>query len=72
MRRFGPYLRDGIPTCPVGSRAGLRGVRMICGTALPAFDAEATDAGWVYNSETGLIACNADGRDPGGRLWTGY
>ncbi len=70
--RFGPYLRDGVPACPVRPRSGCRGVHVISGTAMPGFVAEAREAGWVYNCDTGQIACNSDGRDIAGRGWVGY
>ena len=57
---FGPYLQNGIPPCPLGAQAGLSGVYMVGDRFVPAFTADATDAGWIYNFQTGYIAVNAD------------
>jgi prepilin-type N-terminal cleavage/methylation domain-containing protein len=58
--RFGPYLRTGVPPCPVAPRAGLNGVNMVNGATTPAYTASATTAGWVYNYETGEICVNSN------------
>jgi len=70
--RFGPYLRDGVPVCPVAGDGHLGGVHVISGADLPAFTAEAPDAGWVYNCDTGQIGPNAAGTDSAGRSYAGY
>lgn len=61
--RFGPYLRTGVPACPVAPRLGETGVSMVSGTTAPAYDNTATDAGWVYNYNTGDICVNSDETD---------
>lgn len=61
--RFGPYLRTGIPACPVAPRLGKTGVNMVSGSTVPAYTAGATNAGWVYNYQTGQICVNSDGVD---------
>ena len=70
--RFGPYLRDGVPPCPVAPRLGRRGVHLITGPVPPAFAAEAADAGWIYNCETGQIAPNSNAKDEAGRAYELY
>ena len=59
--RFGPYLRTGIPACPVSPRLGKTGVEMV--TTDPTYAASATDAGWVYNYQTGDICVNSNDTD---------
>lgn len=69
---FGPYLRDGLPTCAVVDGAAQRGVLMVCGTARPMFSADALGAAWVYNYETGQIVANTDALDEDGRPYASY
>jgi prepilin-type N-terminal cleavage/methylation domain-containing protein len=69
---FGPYLRDGIPACPVPPQAGLNGVQIVAtGNAL-SYSPAARAAGWLYNCETGHIEPNSDAMDPGGRAYMSY
>lgn len=70
--RFGPYLRRGIPACPVPPREGLRGLLVVRGSAAPAFQGEAKDAGWVYNCDTGEVAVNSNHLDGSGRAFLRY
>jgi len=68
--RFGPYLRLGIPPCPVTPRKGQTAIAMV--TVRPAYTASATEAGWVYNCDTGDIALNSNALDPDGASYDGY
>jgi len=69
--RHGPYLRDGVPGCAV-TPAALRGIHIVTGKTRPAYTPEAPTAGWVYNCETGQIACNSAGSDDAGRPFAAY
>jgi type II secretory pathway pseudopilin PulG len=69
---FGPYLRDGIPACPIAPRLGLCGVHVIGGAGAPAFTEEAAHAGWVYNCDTGQIAPNSHATDQAGKSLSQY
>lgn len=68
--RYGPYLRTGIPPCPVSPRMGKTGVAMV--TTVPAYASAAADAGWVYNYETGDICVNSDAADQDGVVYDTY
>lgn len=70
--RFGPYLRTGIPACPVTPRLGLKGVNMVSGATVPAYTAGATTAGWIYNYETGQICVNSNEVGEGGTTYDTY
>lgn len=70
--RFGPYLRDGVPACPVPPRAGTCGMHVVGGTTAPAFTEQATHAGWVYNCDTGQVAPNSNASDNAARAYTSY
>ncbi len=70
--RFGPYLRDGIPACPVEPRLGFAGVCIYSDDRLPRFEATAADAGWVYNCQTGTIAANSNVLDENGQRYDEY
>jgi type II secretory pathway pseudopilin PulG len=72
QHRFGPYLRDGLPACPVVSPAAARAVALISGTATPGFQESATEAGWVYNFETGQVAANSRETDSAGCRYGNY
>ncbi len=72
LHRLGPYLRDGMPACPVPPRAGTSGLHVIGGTTAPAFTEQALHAGWIYNCDTGHVAPNSDAADPAGRPYTSY
>ena len=49
---YGPYLRDGIPRCPVAPATQAAGVHLIDGTTQPARCDAA--AGWIYNYRIGI------------------
>jgi general secretion pathway protein G len=70
--RFGPYLRDGIPPCPVSVGRPSAEIHLISGDALPAFDASAASAGWVFNFQTGYVAANSPGVDESGTRYDSY
>lgn len=70
--RYGPYLRKGVPPCPVTPRLGKTGIKMLNGTTAPAYDASAADAGWVYNYETGDIVVNSNATDLEGVAYDTY
>ncbi len=69
---YGPYLRKGIPPCPVPPRAGKTGVTMVTGTTVPAYTAGAADSGWVYNVDTGDIVVNSNEKDPDNNQYDSY
>jgi prepilin-type N-terminal cleavage/methylation domain-containing protein len=68
--RFGPYLRDGIPACPVPPRQGMSGI--VTTTDAPAFQESAADGGWVYNCQTGAVSLNSDALDAAGLSYDRY
>lgn len=70
--RFGPYLRDGVPESPVPPNVGARGVAIVRGEQSPAFLADAPEAGWVFNCDTGYIAANSDRVDSSGVRFDRY
>jgi len=57
--KFGPYLRKGMPPCPVGTNRGKTTVAMVSGA--PAY--QATGEGWVYSYDTGEIIANCADTD---------
>ncbi len=56
---FGPYLHE-IPPCPIGFHPGSATIA-IDDTNSPPANAPASEAGWVYNPNTGEIRPNAAG-----------
>lgn len=68
--RFGPYLRLGIPACPVPPNTDQAGVCVVSGPL--AFQPDAPFAGWIYNCETGEIIPNSDASDAEGVLYSRY
>ena len=70
--RYGPYLRKGIPPCPVPPRVGKTGMEMISGATVPAYTSSAADAGWVFNYDTGDIVVNSDSSDDDGVVYDTY
>ena len=70
--RHGPYLRNGVPPCPVSAGHASALVHLIAGEAEPAYDPTAADAGWTYNCETGYIAANSPGEDLLGVRYDSY
>lgn len=61
---YGPYLRKGIPPCPVPPRIGKTGIEMVSGTTAPAYTASNANAGWVFNYDTGDLVVNSNATDP--------
>ncbi len=72
QHRFGPYLRDGLPACPVVLSASAREVQLISGAAPAGFREAAPDAGWIYNFETGQVAANSRATDAAGCRYENY
>ncbi len=70
--RFGPYLRDGIPPCPVAPRLGMAGVHVEGDAMAPRFVPDDPNAGWSYNCETGQITANSNQGDGAGREYQNY
>lgn len=68
--RFGPYLRDGIPPCPVPPGAGRAGVRIVR-DGDPAAAADGT-AGWIYDWSSGRIFAGCAGADAAGQPYVRY
>lgn len=68
---YGPYLRDGVPRCPVSEGGVSAGVHVIGGEAVPGY-APGIEAGWIYNRETGYISANAPGVDTQGVRYDSY
>ena len=69
---FGPYLRDGVPPCPVSIGHPSVVVHLIAGEAEPSYDQTAAHAGWIYNYETGYLASNSPGEDTLGVRYDSY
>jgi prepilin-type N-terminal cleavage/methylation domain-containing protein len=67
---YGPYLRSGLPPCPVGPNPNASGI--IVGTTGPAVDEAQTTKGWVYNSSTGDLIINTDDVDDMGTQYDAY
>jgi len=68
--RFGPYLRMGIPACPVPPRQNQSGVVIV--SIRPAWVGSAGAAGWVYNCRTGAIVLNSNAPNPDGVRYDEY
>lgn len=69
---YGPYLRTGIPACPVSPRLGETGVEMVSGATVPAYTAAATTEGWVFNTDSGDICVNSNATDQDGVAYDTY
>jgi prepilin-type N-terminal cleavage/methylation domain-containing protein len=69
---YGPYLRQGVPPCPVAPRSPSGGVWLVSGSAIPAYSEAAGNAGWVYNCDTGYVAANSPGVDAQGVRYDRY
>ena len=61
---YGPYLRSGVPACPVNPRVGKTGVHILTGATAPSYQAGSADAGWVYNVDSGDLCVNSNATDP--------
>jgi type II secretory pathway pseudopilin PulG len=68
--RFGPYLRAGIPACPVPPHRHASGLALV--TTEPVRADPGADAGWVYNCRTGSIAVNSALLDAAGSRYDQY
>lgn len=69
---FGPYLRDGIPPCPVEPHGGQAGLCVVGGATELCYLPDAPGAGWLYDCQTGRIAPNSDAEDEEGRAYLSY
>jgi prepilin-type N-terminal cleavage/methylation domain-containing protein len=69
---YGPYLREGIPACSVAPREGKQGLWLVSDETVPTFTPSATEAGWVYNCETGDIVANSDRYGVSGARYDSY
>ena len=67
--RYGPYLRLGIPPCPL-TPTNSTGILMV--PATPELVETAPEAGWAYNCETGDIAANSNMTDAEGVRYDEY
>ena len=68
--RYGPYLRTGIPPCPLPPHVGLNGVAVV--TTSPRYLETPAGTGWVYNCQTGDIVVNSNGADVRGVSYDRY
>ncbi len=68
---YGPYLRNGIPTLPVGSTSGASGI-LLDSTNSPPEVAESATEGWVFNPSTGEILANTTATDETGTAYSTY
>jgi general secretion pathway protein G len=62
-----PYLRSGIPACPVGPNKGVATVKTV--TSGAPVVSEANGDGWVYSSDTGEFIVNCDDASSGGTTY---
>ena len=69
---FGPYLRDGIPPCPVHPNGGQAGLRVVGDKSELRYLPDAPAAGWLYDCQTGRIVPNSDVQDEEGRAYLSY
>lgn len=69
---LGPYLRSGVPACPVGPAAGREGIHVVSERAGLRFHADVPQAGWVYCPATGDIVANCDQTDADGVRYDAY
>lgn len=69
---FGPYLRDGMPPCPVPPALGQTGLHVVADGRALAANPDAPDAGWVYDCATGRIVPNSGACSPDGRAYLDY
>lgn len=68
---LGPYLRDGMPTCPVRPDAPIATLYVIDPSQRPQANPE-IEAVWIYNHHTGYIAANCDLTDADGERFDSY
>ncbi len=69
---YGPYLRDGIPECPIPPLVGRTGIHVIVDEPAPSYVGAAPQAGWLYDCLTGQVSVNSDGLDRTGRPFASY
>lgn len=67
--RFGPYLKRGIPTCPVAGVPGDCRLVVVNSDEMPPSTAE---GGWIYSTRNGTIRANSTERDGRGRSYASY
>ena len=67
---YGPYLRGGLPPCPVGPNAGVKGLTLAA--TGPVVNEALTTIGWVYNYVTGDLIVNTDDLDEKGNGFDTY
>ncbi len=69
---YGPYLRDGIPPCPLRFDDHAAEVFIAETNAPPSLSPDGPAPGWIYESSTGRIWPNSDTVDPTGRPYHSY
>lgn len=69
---LGPYLRDGIPRCPVPPHSGMVGVCIVHEDHPQPAVQVSEPAGWLYNPETGSIAPNSEAADADGHPYASF
>ena len=62
---YGPYLRKGVPSMPVGTNHGKSSIKIDTTNSPPVVTVSSGD-GWVYNPKTGDIIANADDTNDAG------
>jgi len=63
--RYGPYLRQGIPTEPINNDATV--AMSTSGTM-----AATTGKGWAYDTKTGKFIMNSDAKDPSNKSYSAH
>lgn len=69
---FGPYLRDGVPPCPVARGPHAHAVHVIQDATSLTDVAGSVPGGWIYNPETGHIIANSAESNARGRPYAFY
>lgn len=69
---YGPYLRDGVPPCPVPPCSGAFGVRVVTSDDAFLQAVADSDVAWIYDARTGRIAVNSSATDAEGRPYLQY
>ena len=69
---LGPYLRHGVPPCPVPPNDGSTRLYLIRSPQPGSPPPAPGDAGWIYDARTGHVAVNSDRSDLRGRPYTTY
>jgi len=60
---YGPYLRSGFPTAPVGANKGKKTIKIVTGDPLATAATEGTGEGWIYSTDTGKVIPNTVATD---------